>query len=254
MLRTTPFDKGLVMVVKEGKLRLVFIVPAVAVAYRSCSSAISLPLASALSPLVLHLLIFGQSGWVLSSSSLCARRGRILWAHIDNIELLTQSQIPLGTPTAPTPTGWGSVGPSSPTVPTGRRPGGIHIKVTRDFEENKCQRRTTVFSNDAVLIRCCTRLWMELMLQEEHTRQVSLRTVPPQLCQGGWKYTDTFWSTRDVQRLHHNKVENRTKPISPNLLVSAVDGAKTHIDVPQGPRTYISRSQETLRTKRVRYR
>ena len=34
-----PFEKGLITVVKEGKLRLVFLVPAVAVAYRSCPSA-----------------------------------------------------------------------------------------------------------------------------------------------------------------------------------------------------------------------
>ena len=34
-LRTTTFDKGLIMVVKEGQLRLVFLVPDVDVAYRS---------------------------------------------------------------------------------------------------------------------------------------------------------------------------------------------------------------------------
>ena len=40
MLRTTPFEKGLITVINKGKLILVFIVPAaaVAVAYRSCPS------------------------------------------------------------------------------------------------------------------------------------------------------------------------------------------------------------------------
>ena len=35
MLRNTPFEKGLSTVIKEGQLRLVFLVPAVAIAYRS---------------------------------------------------------------------------------------------------------------------------------------------------------------------------------------------------------------------------
>ena len=35
LLKTTPFEKGLIMVVKEGQLRLVFIVPAVSVVYLS---------------------------------------------------------------------------------------------------------------------------------------------------------------------------------------------------------------------------
>ena len=37
LLRTYPFNKGVITVVKEGKLRLVFLVPAVSVAYCSCS-------------------------------------------------------------------------------------------------------------------------------------------------------------------------------------------------------------------------
>ena len=34
LLRTTPFEKGLITVINKGKLLLVFIVPAAAVAYR----------------------------------------------------------------------------------------------------------------------------------------------------------------------------------------------------------------------------
>ena len=33
--RTTPFDKSLIMFIKEGQLRLVFIVPAIDVSHRS---------------------------------------------------------------------------------------------------------------------------------------------------------------------------------------------------------------------------
>ena len=39
LLRTTTFEKVLITVVKESKLRLVFLVPAVAFAYHSCPSA-----------------------------------------------------------------------------------------------------------------------------------------------------------------------------------------------------------------------
>ena len=37
LLSTTPFEKGFITVVKEGQLRLVFIVTDVAVTYRSCT-------------------------------------------------------------------------------------------------------------------------------------------------------------------------------------------------------------------------
>ena len=36
LLRTTPFEKGLTIVFKEGQLCLVFIVPSVAIMYHSC--------------------------------------------------------------------------------------------------------------------------------------------------------------------------------------------------------------------------
>ena len=37
MLRNTPFEKCLITVIKKGKLRLVFLVPAVTIAYRPLS-------------------------------------------------------------------------------------------------------------------------------------------------------------------------------------------------------------------------
>ena len=69
---------------------------------------------------------------------------------MEKLELLTRSQIRLGTSPLPTPTGLGLEGPLPPTVPTGRRSGGIHPKVTIDLEDKTFQGRTTVFSNGAV--------------------------------------------------------------------------------------------------------
>ena len=43
LLRTTPFEKVLITVIKEGQLRLVFLVPYVTVAYCSCPSATPTP-------------------------------------------------------------------------------------------------------------------------------------------------------------------------------------------------------------------
>ena len=61
LLSTTLFEKGLITVINKVKLHLVFIVPAVAFAYRSRPPpTLSLPLTSVLSPLVVSLLVFGQ--------------------------------------------------------------------------------------------------------------------------------------------------------------------------------------------------
>ena len=71
LLSTTPVKKGLIMVVKEVQLLIVFIMPAVVVAYCSCPfpPLLSFPLDSALSPLVVRLMIFGRLVLVLSGIS-----------------------------------------------------------------------------------------------------------------------------------------------------------------------------------------
>ena len=149
-----------------------------------------------------------MSGWVLYGSSLCSHSGRRGWAHRENLDLLVWYQIMLGTPPPPTPTVWGSEGPPSPPAPTGRQTGGIHIKVTGEFEGGKVQGWTAVFRNDDVLIRFTTRPRLELIHQEVQRRQGPLSTVPAQPLRGG----------------------------------------------KQGLRPYISRSKDTLKTKRVRDR
>ena len=62
--------------------------------------------------------------------------------------------------------------------------------------------------------------------------QGPLSTAPPQPRPGGWKYTHQVDNTIDVQRLHHYKVGNRRKPISPHLLDPMADSAKAHIAIP----------------------
>ena len=126
---------------------------------------LSLPLDSAMSSLVVRMLVIGRLGWVLSVRSLFARWGQSGWAHREKLELIVRYQRPLVTPPPPTPTGWGSEGTLSPPAPTGRRSGGIHIKFTGDLEEKNCQGRTTFFSNDAVLLRFPTRSRLEIMHQ-----------------------------------------------------------------------------------------
>ena len=110
LLSTTPFEKGFITVVKEGQLRLVFIVTDVAVTYRSCPYAnppISFPLASALSPLVVRLLIVRRLGWVISVLSSCACSGRRRQEYREKLDLLAWYQRLLGTPAPPIPTGLG---------------------------------------------------------------------------------------------------------------------------------------------------
>ena len=100
---------------------------------------------------------------------------------MENIELIARYQRPLGTTSLTKQIGWGLEYPSSPPTTMGRRLGGIHIKVIGYLEEKKGQGWPTVFSNDAVLICCFTRLRLEIVYQEEHRSKGPLRTVPPQL-------------------------------------------------------------------------
>ena len=164
---------------------------------------ISLKLTSALSPLVVCVLVVRRLGWVLSGLSSCTCSGRRRWDHRENLEVLAWYQRPLGTPPPPTPIGLGSKGPLTSPMPTGRWPGGIYLKVTGDLEDKKCQGWTAIFSNDAVQICWPTSLRLELMRQEEHRSQPPPRTVPPQPWRGGRKYTHQFESTRDVRWIHH---------------------------------------------------
>ena len=141
---------------------------------------ISLPLASLLSPLVVRLsILVNQGESSLAShhalaqeggdgstgrSLICSPGTKYCWAHIHH----------------PHPTGLGSEGPLPSTVPMGSWPGGIYLKVTRYLEGKNFQVRTTVFSNDAFLLRCTTRLRLALMHQEYYRSQGHLRAVPPQ--------------------------------------------------------------------------
>ena len=126
---------------------------------------LSLALASLLSPLVVRLLIFVQSGWVLSGLSSCARSGRRRRVHREKLDLLARSQILLGTPPPPTPTMLCIRRSSSITRSNGKLAGGHISQGHQILEGKKCQVRTTVFSNDAVPLRCTTRLRLALMHQ-----------------------------------------------------------------------------------------
>ena len=81
------------------------------------------------------------------------------------LDMLAWSQKPGSTLTPPPPTGWGSEGPPPPPAPMGRWTGGIHLKVTGDLEDKKGQVQTTVFTFDAVLLRCPTRSHLAIMHQ-----------------------------------------------------------------------------------------
>ena len=139
--------------------------PTVAVAYRSC-----LPPPS--------ILDVGFCSAPLSRVSADFQDIRVvtLWQLImrslreDNMRswVFERSQIPDIKLTTLTPKGWGSEGPLPPPMPTGRRTGGIHLKVTGYLEGEKVQGWTAVFNFDAVLLRCPIRLRIALTHQEEH--------------------------------------------------------------------------------------
>ena len=97
-----------------------------------------LPLASLLSPLVVRLLIFVQSGWGLSGLSSCARSGRRRRVHREKLDLLAWSQILLGTHPPLTPNRIG-IGRSSAIARSNGKlaGGGIYLKVTRYLEGKK---------------------------------------------------------------------------------------------------------------------
>ena len=85
---------------------------------------------------------------------------------MEKLELLDRSQISDSILTTPTSTGWRWEGTPPPPAPTGRPPGGIHLKVTVDLEDKRSQGQMTVFIINDVPLRCPTRLRLALTHQE----------------------------------------------------------------------------------------
>ena len=109
-------------------------------------------------------------------------------------------------------------------MPTGKCLWGIYLEVTKHLEGGKCEGGTTVFSNDAVMIRWHIRSWLELFHQEKHRSQAPYEDSATTTVTRWAKYTHQFGSTMEIWWLHRYKVGNRSNPSSPSLLASAADG------------------------------